>query len=259
MGRLFLLRRPFLTTPHTHPPQPTHGAKRQQRQQNNTLLQRVTQPYGILYPAEVLYIHNNTAHRLSLSSSHHVTFYIHHLLHHTNANLRGGKYQRRRALTFFWGKERERGEGVQFSGTKRGRRAFYIPRQRGILCCQERDFSKKREEEMWDDDDGSCMIIRTRERGVNVPPSPRVVGGGGGGEDGGERNLYIFSRLSLHYHDFLLLWSFFRLSLSALLLVVFLVVVVVGKRASERASSVLLVLLPFLFAASFLSLIFLCR
>lgn len=153
MGRLFLLRRPFLTTPHTHPPQPTHGAKRQQQQQNNTLLQRVTQPYGILYPAEVLYIHNNTAHRLSLSSSHHVTFYIHHLLHHTNANLRGGKYQRRRALIIFGGKERERGEGVQFSGTKRGRRAFYIPRQRGILCCQERDFSKKREEEMWDDDD----------------------------------------------------------------------------------------------------------
>lgn len=131
-----------------------------------------------------------------MSSSHHVTFYIHHLLHHTNANLRGGKYQRRRALIIFWGKERERGEGVQFSGTKRGRRAFYIPRQRGILCCQERDFSKNREEEMWDDDDGSCMIIRTRERGVNVPPSPRVVGGGGGGEDGGGRNLvYLFSTI----------------------------------------------------------------
>lgn len=74
------------------------------------------------------------------------------------------------------------------------------------------------------------------------------------------RNLVYFSRLSLHYHDFLLLLlSFFRLSLSVFAFAsdhLFLVGKGGGRKASERASSVLLVLLPFLFHASSLLISF---
>lgn len=53
------------------------------------------------------------------------------------------------------------------------------------------------------------------------------------------RTLVYFSRLSLHYHDFLLLLSFFRLSLSVFAFAfdhLFLVGKGGGRKVSERAS-----------------------